>query len=298
MAMNRANIARELVPGLNAVFGMAYGEVDNEHTVLFDTERSERAFEEEVLFTGFGTAPVKNEGGAFQYDDAQESFTSRYIHETVALGYAITEEAIEDNLYDTWAPLRTKALGRAMANTKQVKAANVFNNGFSTSYPIGDRVAFFSASHPTVGAGNQSNTLAADISEAALETAWINVSLTKDDRGILIGAMCKSLHIPPQLRFVVQRILKSELRPFTANNELNALKSLGYFQDGAHVNHRFTDSGAWFIRTDVPNGTKMFVRRPLRMEEMGDFDTGNKRIKATERYSFGVSDWRQWYGAT
>jgi len=295
--MNRANIARELVPGLNAVFGLAYGEVDNEHKALFDIERSERAFEEEVLFTGFGTAPVKSEGAAFQYDEAQESYTSRYTHETIALGFAITEEAMEDNLYDTWAPLRTKALGRAMANTKQTKAANIFNNGFSTSYPGGDRVPLFSASHPTVAAGDQTNTVSADLSEASLESAWITVSLTRDDRGILIGAMCKSLHIPPQLRFVAERILKSPLRYGTANNDLNALKSMGYFQNGVDINHRFTDANAWFIRTDVPNGTKMFVRRPLRMEEMGDFDTGNKRIKTSERYSFGWSDFRQWYGS-
>ena len=297
MAMNRANIARELVPGLNAVFGLAYGEIDNEHKVLFEMSRSERAFEEEVLFTGFGTAPVKSEGAAFQYDEAQESYTSRYTHETVALGYAITEEALEDNLYDTWAPLRTKALGRAMANTKQVKAAAVFNNGFSSTVLGGDRVPLFSALHPTVGAGNQSNTVSADLSEAALENAWITVSLTRDDRGILIGAMCKSLHIPPQLKFVAQRILKSDLQPFNANNTINALRSMGYFQDGANVNHRFTDSNAWFIKTDVPNGTKMFTRRALRMEEMGDFDTGNKRIKASERYSYGWSDWRQWFGS-
>lgn len=298
MTINRATIARELVPGLNAVFGMAYGEVADEHKALFDIENSERAFEEEVLFSGFGTAPVKSEGAAVEMDTAQEVWTSRYTHETIALAFAITEEAMEDNLYDTFGPLRAKALGRAMANTKEVKGANIFNNGFSSSYVGGDGVPLFSASHPTVGGDNQSNTASVDLSEAALESAWITTSLIKDDRGILIGSMAKSLHIPPQLRFVAQRILKSDLRSGVADNDVNAIKSLGFFPGGIHVNHRFTDAGAWFIKTDVPNGTKMFVRAPLKQEMQGDFDTGNLRYKARERYSFGWSEWRSWYGST
>ena len=247
--------------------------------------------------TSFGTAPVKTEGGAVQFDDMQEAWTSRYTHETVALAFAITEEAMEDNLYDTFAPLRAKELGRALANTKQVKAANVFNNGHNATYPGGDRVALFSASHPTAAAGNQSNTVASDLSEAALESAYITISLTENDRGILIGTMVQSLHIPPQLVFVAKRILGGEERTGTTNRDINAMKALGIFQKGVNVNHRFTDTNAWYIKTSESNGTKMFIRRPVRMEEMGDFDTGNKRIKASERYSFGWSNCRMWYGS-
>ena len=212
MAINRSSIAKELLPGLNAVFGMEYGEVDNEHEPLYEVEQSDRAFEEEVLFTGFGTAPVKGEGAAVQYDDAQEGYTARYTHETVALAFAVTEEAMEDNLYDTFAKLRARGLARAMANTKQVKAADVFNNGFSTSYLGGDGAAMFSAAHPTVGAGNQSNTLGAtDLSESSLETALITISKTKDDRGILIGAQAESLHVPSDLAFTADQILNSQM---------------------------------------------------------------------------------------
>lgn len=296
MTMNRATIARELVPGLNAVFGMSYGQVTDEHKVLFEIERSERAFEEELMFTDFGTAPVKSEGAAVEYDDAQESYTARYTHETIAIAFAITEEAMEDNLYNTWGPLKAKGLGRAMANTKEVKAAAVFNNGFNTTYPGGDGVPLFSASHPTVGAGNQSNTVTADMSELSLENAWIAINLTKNDRGILIGALAKSLHIPPQLKFVVHRLLKSTLRQGTANNDANALRDMGFF-DAVYINNRFTDANGWFIKTDISNSTKMFIRRPLRTEMQGDFDTGNMRYKASERYSFGWSDWRGWYGS-
>ena len=302
MAINRASISKELLPGLNAVFGLEYGEVDNEHAPLFATENSDRAFEEEVLFTGFGSAPVKGEGAAVTYDDAQESYTARYTHETVALGFAITEEAMEDNLYDTFAKLRAKALARAMANTKQVKAADVFNNGFSTSYVGGDGAALFSASHPTIGAGNQSNLLsAADLSEASLETALISISKIKDDRGILIGAQAESLHIPSDLVFTADQILNSTLSTTIVNNatnvnDINSIRNQGLLPKGYFVNRRFTDTNAFFIKTDVPNGTKMFVRSPLQTKMEPDFDTGNLRFKARERYAFGWSDWRGFFG--
>lgn len=302
MAINRASISKELLPGLNAVFGLEYGEVDNEHAPLFATENSDRAFEEEVLFTGFGSAPVKGEGAAVTYDDAQESYTARYTHETVALGFAITEEAMEDNLYDTFAKLRAKALARAMANTKQVKAADVFNNGFSTSYVGGDGAALFSASHPTIGAGNQSNLLsAADLSEASLETALISISKIKDDRGILVGAQAESLHIPSDLVFTADQILNSTLSTTIVNNatnvnDINSIRNQGLLPKGYFVNRRFTDTNAFFIKTDIPNGTKMFVRSPLQTKMEPDFDTGNLRFKARERYAFGWSDWRGFFG--
>jgi hypothetical protein len=303
MAINRASIAKELLPGLNAVFGLEYGEVADEHSPLFVTENSDRAFEEEVLFTGFGTAPVKGEGAAVSYDDAQESYTSRYTHETIALGFAVTEEAMEDNLYDTFAKLRAKGLARAMANTKQVKAADVFNNGFNSAFGGGDGQAFFSASHPTIGAGNQSNALAAsDLSEAALETALIAISKTKDDRGILIGAQAESLHIPSDLAFTADQILNSTLSTTIANsatnvNDINSIRNQGLVPNGFYVNRRFTDTNGYFIKTDVPNGAKMFVRSPLQTKMEPDFDTGNLRFKARERYAFGFSDWRGFYGS-
>lgn len=299
MAISRANIAKELLPGLNAIFGITYKDVDNEHTPLFDVETSERAFEEEVLMSGFSTAPLKSEGAGVTYDSAQEVYTARYINNTIALAFAITEEAMEDNLYDTFSKIRAKALARAMANTKQVTAANVFNNGFSSSYPGGDAVSLFSASHPTLAAGSQSNTSGAvDLSESSLETMCINISLIKDDKGILVGAMPQSLHIPPQLTFVAERILRSPGQSGTANNDLNALRNTNYVPKGYFVNRRFTDTNAWFVRTDVPNGSKMFVRVPLQTKMEPDFDTGNMRYKARERYSFGWSDWRQWFGAS
>ena len=311
MAINRSSIAKELLPGLNAIFGMEYGEVDNEHEPLYEVEQSDRAFEEEVLFTGFGTAPVKGEGAAVQYDDAQEGYTARYTHETVALAFAVTEEAMEDNLYDTFAKLRARGLARAMANTKQVKAADVFNNGFSTSYLGGDGVALFSASHPTVGAGVQSNTLGAtDLSEASLETALITISKTKDDRGILIGAQAETLHVPSDLAFTADQILNSQMttvigvNPTTAangatnQNKINSIRNQGLVPGGFFVNRRFTDTNAWYLKTDVPNGTKMFVRANLATKMEPDFDTGNLRFKARERYSFGWSDWRGFYGAS
>jgi len=284
MAINRASIAKELLPGLNAVFGLEYGDVDNEHAPLFEVENSDRAFEEEVLFTGFGTAPVKGEGAAVQYDDAQESYTARYTHETISLAFSVTEEAMEDNLYDTFAKLRARGLARAMANTKQVKAADVFNNGFSSSYLGGDGQPLFSDSHPVIDGGTQDN-----------------------DLGILIGIRAESLHIPPDLAFTADQILNSTLSTtvttqgsdgVTNVNDINAIRNQGLVPGGFFVNHRFTDTNAWFLKTDAPNGTKMFVRAPLQTKMEPDFDTGNLRFKARERYSFGWSDWRGFYGAS
>ena len=303
MAINRASINKELLPGLNAIFGLEYGEVNNEHQAIYEVENSDRAFEEEVLFTGFGTAPTKGEGAAVSYDDAQESYTARYTAETVALAFAITEEAMEDNLYDTFAKLRAKGLARAMANTKQVKAANLFNNSFSDT--IGDGVAFFSDSHPTVADGLQDNLLAAsDLAESTLETALTAIQKTKDDRGILIGASAVSLHIPVDYWAVADRVLSSPGNTQTSaaaadpnTNAINAIRHMGMVPEGYHINRRFTDTDAWFVKTDVPNGTKMFVRSPLQTKMEPDFDTGNLRFKARERYSFGVSDWRGWYGS-
>ena len=303
MAINRSSIAKELLPGLNAVFGLEYGDVNNEHEALYDIENSDRAFEEEVLFTGFGTAPTKGEGASVAYDDAQESYTARYTMETVALAFAVTEEAMEDNLYDTFAKLRAKGLARAMANTKQVKAANLFNNGFSDT--IGDGVAFFASTHPTISAGNQSNLIAAsDLSESTLETALTNVQKIEDDRGILIGASSVSLHIPVDSWAIADRVLSSpgttQVSAAAANpntNAINATRHRGMLPDGFYVNRRFTDTTSWFIKTDVPNGTKMFVRTPLQTKMEPDFDTGNLRFKARERYAFGVSDWRGWFGS-
>lgn len=309
MAINRGNIAKQLLPGLNAVFGLEYGSIEDEHVPLFEVENSDRAFEEEVLFTGFGEAPTKSEGAAVQFDSATESFTSRYSHETVALAFAVTEEAMEDNLYDTFAKIRARGLARAMSTTKQTKAANVFNNGFSTSFPGGDGQPLFSNSHPVVG-GTQDNLLAAsDLSETTLETALIAIQNTKDDRNILIGSRARSLHIPPDLQFTAEKILASTLstqigvNPTTAANgatninDINAIRSMSMLPGGYFVNHRFTDANAYFIKTDVPNGAKMFVRAPLATKMEPDFDTGNLRFKARERYSFGFSDWRSYYGS-
>jgi len=303
MAINRASISKELLPGLNAVFGMEYGEVNNEHEPLYDVENSDRAFEEEVLFTGFGTAPTKGEGASVSYDDAQESYTARYTAETVALAFAVTEEAMEDNLYDTFAKLRARGLARAMANTKQVKAANIFTNGFTQI--IGDGAAFFSAAHPTISDGNQSNLMAAaDLTEATLETALTNIQKIKDDRGILIGASAVSLHVPVDSWAIADRILSSPGNTQTSaaqanpnTNAINATRHMGMIPEGYFINRRFTDVDSYFIKTDVPNGAKMFVRSPLQTKMEPDFDTGNLRFKARERYSFGVSDWRGYFGS-
>lgn len=304
MVMTRGQFQKQLVPGLNKILGASYGEVTNEHAPLYEIENTNRAFEEEVLLSSLGTAPTKNEGEGVQYDEMQELWTARYTMETVALAYAITEEAVEDNLYDTFTKIRTKALGRALANTKQIKAANTFNLGFSATRPGGDGVALFSASHPTLSAGLQTNTTTADLSETALEAAAIAINLTKDDRGVLIGATPVSLHIPPHLRFAAHRILKSTLSttPGGSNafnkNDTNALRDMGIFSKGMFINNRFSDTNAWFIKTSVPNGTKMFVRKALATAVEGDFETGNMRYKARERYTFGFSDWRQWWGST
>ena len=307
MAINRADIAKELLPGLNAIFGLEYGMVDDELAPLYEVENSEKAFEEEVLFTMFGEAPVKAEGAAVQYDSAQESYASRYTHETVALAFAVTEEAMEDNLYDTFAKVRAKGLARAMGSTKQVKAANTFNNAFSASYLGGDGVALISDSHPTIGDGNQSNKIGtAAISMTTLETAITNISKIKDDRGIMVAASAKSVHIPSDLAMETDMLLHSAGLPngtlaypgsTYAPNDLNPIPNMGLLPKGFFVNRRFTDADNWFIKTDVPNGSKMFVRMALATKMEPDFDTGNLRYKARERYSFGWSDWRQWFGA-
>jgi len=301
MAILRASIAKELLPGLNAVFGLEYGDVNNEHEPLYEVENSDRAYEEEVLFTGFGTAPTKNEGAAVTYDDAQESYTARYTAETIALAFAVTEEAMEDNLYDSFAKLRARGLARAMANTKQVKAADVFNNSFTAgAYAIGDGVAFISTAHPTISAGNQSNKANsgtnADLAIATLETTLTQVQKTKDDRGILIGASAVSLHIPVDSWNIADVLLNTPGKPDTTDNNINATRHMGMVPNGFYINRRLTDSDAWWVKTDVPNGTKMFTRTPLQTKMEPDFDTGNLRFKARERYSFGVSDWRGWYG--
>ena len=307
MAINRADIAKELLPGLNAIFGLEYGMVDDELAPLYEVENSEKAFEEEVLFTMFGEAPVKAEGAAVQYDSAQESYASRYTHETIALAFAVTEEAMEDNLYDTFAKVRAKGLARAMGSTKQVKAANTFNNAFSGSYLGGDGVALISDSHPTVGDGNQSNKIGtAAISMTTLETAITNISKIKDDRGIMVASSAQSVHIPPDLAMETDMLLHSAGLPngtlaypgsTYAPNDLNPIPNMGLLPKGFFVNRRFTDADNWFIKTDVPNGSKMFVRMALATKMEPDFDTGNLRYKARERYSFGWSDWRQWFGA-
>ena len=295
MPINRASISKELLPGLNAVFGMEYGEVNDEHLPLYEIENSDRSFEEEVLFTGFGAAPTKNEGAAVVYDDAGESYTARYTNETIALAFAITEEAMEDNLYDTFAKLRAKGLARAMAHTKQVKAAKLYNEGFTTAQ--GDGQPLFSASHPTVQDGNQSNIgTAAAISEASLESAVIAIQKYKDDRGILIGSSAVSLHVPIDLMFTTDVLLNTPGIVGSADNDINSVRNLGVFPSGYFTNRRFTDTNAYFFKTDVPNGTKMFNRTPLQTKMEPDFDTGNLRFKARERYSFGVSDWRGWFG--
>ena len=293
MAINRASIAKQLLPGLNAVFGVEYGEVNDEHTPLFETENSDRSFEEEVLFTGFGTAPVKSEGAAVSFDEAQESFTARYNHETVALAFSITEEAIEDNLYDRLASRYTKALARSMAQTKQIKAASILNNAFSTGSPIGDGAALCSNAHPSLS-GNQSNILAtaADLNETSLEQMLIDIAGFTDERGLKIAVRGTKLIIPKELQFTADRLLETNLRVGTSDNDLNAIRNMGMIPQGYVVNHYLTDTDAFFIKTDAPNGFKMFNRSPIKTALEGDFDTGNTRFKARERYSFGVSDWR------
>ena len=299
MAISRAQLLKELLPGLNALFGLEYARYGEEHKEIYETETSERSFEEETKLSGFSAAPVKNEGSAIAYDNAQEAFTARYSHETIALGFSITEEAIEDNLYDSLSSRYTKALARAMSYTKQVKAASVLNNGFSSSYPGGDNVALFSASHPLVSGGTNSNipAVATDLNETALENAVIQIAAWTDERGLLIAAKPKKLIIPPALQFVATRLLETSLRVGTNDNDINAIKNNGSIPEGYAINHFLTDPDAWFLTTDVPNGLKHFVRTPLQNSMDGDFDTGNVRYKARERYSFGWSDPLGVYGS-
>jgi hypothetical protein len=299
MAISRAQLLKELLPGLNALFGMEYARYGEEHKEIYETEKSERSFEEETKLAGFAAAPVKNEGSAIAYDNAQEAFTARYNHETIALGFSITEEAIEDNLYDSLSARYTKALARAMAFTKQVKAAAVINNGFNGSYLGGDGVTLFGnnssntrVGHPLVGGGVNYNspTTGVDLNETALENAVIQIAAWTDERGLLIAAKPRKMVIPPSLMFVAKRLLDTELRVQTADNDINAIKQMGAIPEGYTVNHFLTDPNAWFLTTDVPNGMKHFERMPLANSMDGDFDTGNVRYKARERYSFGWSD--------
>ena len=292
MAISRAQLLKELLPGLNALYGLEYAKYGEEHKEIFETETSERSFEEETKLSGFSAAPVKDEGAAIAFDNAQEAYTARYNHETIALGFAITEEAVEDNLYDSLSARYTKALARAMSYTKQVKAANVLNNGFDAAFTGGDGVALFSTAHPLTSGGSNSNTpaTAADLNETSLESAVIQIAGWTDERGLLIAAKPRKLIIPPALMFVATRLLDSDLRVATADNDLNAIKHMGAIPEGYAVNHFLTDSDAWFLTTDVPNGLKHFVRTPMSTNMEGDFDTGNVRYKARERYSFGFSD--------
>ena len=299
MAISRQQLAKELEPGLNALFGLEYKNYENQHTEIFDIENSDRAFEEEVMLSGFANAAVKAEGSAVTFDTANEAFTSRYTHETIALAFAITEEAIEDNLYDRIATRYTKALARSMAQTKQIKAANVLNNGFDSSFPGGDGKELFATDHPTQSAGTLANELStsADLSETSLEQAMIDIAAFKDERGFKIAARGLKLIIPSELQFTAERILRSPARVGTADNDLNALSSKGMLPQGYVVNNYLTDTDAFFIKTDVPNGMKMFNRANLKTAMEGDFDTGNVRYKARERYSFGFSDWRGMFGS-
>ena len=299
MAISRAQLLKELLPGLNALFGMEYARYGEEHKEIYETETSERSFEEETKLSGFSAAPVKNEGSAIAYDNGQEAWTARYNHETIALGFSLTEEAIEDNLYDSLSARYTKALARAMSYTKQVKAAAVLNNGFSASYPGGDGKALFANNHPLVSGGTNSNipSTSADLNETSLENAVIQIAAWTDERGLLIAAKPRKLIVPPALQFVATRLLETELRVGTNDNDINALKNNGSIPEGYTINHFLTDTNAWFLTTDVPNGMKHFVRTPLSQSMDGDFDTGNVRYKARERYSFGWSDPLGMYGS-
>jgi hypothetical protein len=292
MAISRAQLLKELLPGLNALFGLEYARYGEEHKEIYETETSERSFEEETKLSGFSAAPVKNEGSAIAYDNAQEAWTARYNHETIALGFSLTEEAIEDNLYDSLSARYTKGLARAMAYTKQVKAAAVLNNGFSSAYTGGDGVSLFSTAHPLINGGTNSNrpSTAADLNETSLENAVIQIAAWTDERGLLIAAKPKKLIVPPSLQFVATRLLETSLRVGTTDNDINALKNNGSIPEGYVQNHFLTDTNGWYLTTDVPNGMKHFVRTPLANSMDGDFDTGNVRYKSRERYSFGWSD--------
>jgi hypothetical protein len=292
MAISRAQLLKELLPGLNALFGLEYARYGEEHKEIYDTETSERSFEEETKLSGFSAAPVKNEGAAIAYDNAQEAWTARYNHETIAMGFSITEEAMEDNLYDSLSARYTKGLARAMAYTKQVKAAAILNNAFSPVYTYGDGVSLCSTAHPLVSGGTNSNrpSVGADLNETSLENAVIQIAAWTDERDLLIAAKPKKLIVPPALQFVATRLLETSLRVGTADNDINALKNNGSIPEGYAINHWLTDTNGWFLTTDVPNGLKHFVRTPMSTSMDGDFDTGNTRYKARERYSFGVSD--------
>ena len=299
MAISRAQLAKELEPGLNALFGLEYDRYENEHAEIFAEESSDRSFEEEVMLGGFSTAPTKEEGAAISFDDAQETYTARYTHETIALAFSITEEAIEDNLYDRLASRYTKALARSMAQTKQIKAASILNNAFSTgASAIGDGAALCSSSHPSL-TGNQRNllTTAADLNETSLEQMLIDIAGLTDERGLKIAVRGMKLIIPKELQFIAERVINSNLRSATADNDANAIKNMGMLPEGAVVNHFLTDTDAFFIKTDAPNGFKYFNRSPIKTAMEGDFDTGNMRYKARERYSFGFSDPRCVYGS-
>jgi len=292
MAISRAQLLKELLPGLNALFGLEYAKYGEEAAEIFETESSDRSFEEETKLSGFGAAPVKNEGAAISYDNAQEAWTARYNHETISMGFSVTEEAIEDNLYDSLSARYTKALARAMAYTKQVKGAAILNNAFAAATTYGDGQTLCSTAHPLVSGGTNSNrpTTGADLNETSLEAAVIQIAGWTDERGLLIAAKPRKLILPADLQFVATRLLDTDLRPGTADNDINALRTNGSVPEGYSVNHYLTDTNAWFLLTDVPNGLKHFVRTPMQTSMDADFDTGNSRYKARERYSFGVSD--------
>ena len=292
MAISRSQLLKELLPGLNALFGLEYAKYGEQHKEIYEIESSERSFEEETKLSGFGAAPVKSEGAALRYDNAQEAWTSRYTHETIAMGFAITAEAVEDNLYDSLSARYTKALARAMAYTKQVKAAAVLNNGFNAGSTGGDGKSLFATDHPLTGGGVNSNrpSSGVDLNETSLEAAIIQIQQWKDERGLLIAAKPVKLVIPPALQFVAERLMKTQLRVGTSDNDINAVVSMGAVPGGYTVNNFLTDSNAWFIKTDVPNGLKMFVRTAMQTGMDQDFDTGNSRFKARERYSVGYSD--------
>ena len=298
MAISRSQLVKELEPGLNALFGLEYSNYENEHAEIYDTETSDRAFEEEVMLSGFGEAPVKTEGAGVAFDAAQEVYTARYSHETIALAFSLTEEAIEDNLYDKLSARYTKALARSMATTKQIKAANVLNNAFTTSIG-GDGVALLSTAHPTLGGADLANKLAtdADLNETSLEQSLIDIAAFTDERGLKIAVRGLKLIIPKELQFTADRILESTLRPGTADNDINATRNMGMLPQGYTVNHYLNDPDAFFIKTDAPNGMKMFQRVGIKTAFEGDFDTGNVRYKARERYSFGFSDPRGMFGS-
>jgi len=299
MAISRAQLLKELLPGLNALFGLEYKRYGEEHKEIYEIESSDRSFEEETKLAGFGAAPVKSEGSSISYDNAQEAWTARYTHETIALGFAITEEAVEDNLYDKLSARYTKALARGMAYTKQVKAAAILNNATNTSYVYGDGVPLLSTAHPLVNGSTNSNrpTTGVDLNETSLEAAVIAIAAWTDERGLLLAAKPRKLILPPALTFVATRLLETTQRVGTADNDINALKSNGSIPEGYTVNHWLTDTNQWFLTTDVPNGLKMFVRAPMKTSLEGDFDTGNVRYKARERYSFGASDSLAIYGS-